>query len=105
MSDDFYDMLGVSKDATEEEIQQAFRTKAAEYHPDVSDDPDAEEKFKKIKKAKEVLTDEEKRQAYDQMGQALWRRWRRCRWTVRRCGRWRLRGHLQSVLRGRWRQF
>jgi molecular chaperone DnaJ len=68
MSDDFYDVLGVSKDATEEEIQQAFRTKAAEYHPDVSDEPDAEKKFKKIKKAKEVLTDDEKRQAYDQMG-------------------------------------
>jgi molecular chaperone DnaJ len=68
MSEDFYDVLGVSEDATEEEINQAFRTKAAQYHPDVSDEPDAEEKFKKIKKAKEVLTDEEKRQAYDRMG-------------------------------------
>ncbi len=68
MSEDFYDVLGVSEDATEEEIQQAFRTKAAKYHPDVSDEPDAEEKFKKVKKAKEVLTDEEKRQAYDRMG-------------------------------------
>ncbi|GAB3685049.1 molecular chaperone DnaJ [Salinarchaeum chitinilyticum] len=68
MSEDFYDVLGVSRDADEDEIQQAYRKKAAEYHPDVSDDPDAEEKFKKAKKAKEVLTDEEKRQAYDQLG-------------------------------------
>ncbi|MFB6096418.1 MAG: molecular chaperone DnaJ [Haloferacaceae archaeon] len=68
MSEDFYDVLGVSRDASEDEIRQAYRTKAAEYHPDVSDEPDAEEKFKKVKKAKEVLTDEEKRQMYDQMG-------------------------------------
>ncbi|MUV91156.1 DnaJ domain-containing protein, partial [Halapricum sp. CBA1109] len=68
MSEDFYDVLGVSRDASAEEIQEAYRKKAREYHPDVSDDPDAEEKFKKVKKAKEVLTDEEKRQAYDQMG-------------------------------------
>ncbi|MFB6253938.1 MAG: molecular chaperone DnaJ [Halobacteriaceae archaeon] len=68
MSENFYDVLGVSRDADEDEIQQAFRKKAAKYHPDVSDDPDAEEKFKKIKKAKEVLTDEEKRRMYDQLG-------------------------------------
>ncbi|MFC5366087.1 molecular chaperone DnaJ [Salinirubrum litoreum] len=68
MSEDFYDVLGVSRDADEEEIKQAYRTKATEYHPDVSDDPDAEEKFKQIKTAKEVLTDEEKRRQYDQMG-------------------------------------
>lgn len=68
MSEDFYDVLGVSRDASEEEINRAFREKAAKIHPDVSDDPDAEDKFKKIKKAKEVLTDDEKRRAYDQMG-------------------------------------
>jgi len=68
MSRDFYDILGVSRDASEEEIQEAYREKAREYHPDVSDDPDAEEKFKQAKKAKEVLMDEEKRQLYDQMG-------------------------------------
>jgi len=68
MSQDFYEILGVSRDASEDEIKEAYREKAREYHPDVSDDPDAEEKFKKAKKAKEVLTDEEKRQMYDQMG-------------------------------------
>jgi molecular chaperone DnaJ len=68
MSQDFYDILGVSRDASEDEITEAYRKKAREYHPDVSDDPDAEEKFKNIKKAKEVLTDEQKRRQYDQMG-------------------------------------
>ncbi|WP_224335979.1 molecular chaperone DnaJ [Haloprofundus halobius] len=68
MSEDFYDVLGVSRDADEDEIKQAYRKKAAEYHPDVSDDPDADEKFKKVKKAKEVLTDDEKRRMYDQVG-------------------------------------
>jgi molecular chaperone DnaJ len=68
MTEDFYDVLGVGRDASESDIKSAYRKKAAKYHPDVSDDPDAEEKFKKIKKAKEVLTDDQKRQAYDQMG-------------------------------------
>ncbi|MFC6730233.1 DnaJ domain-containing protein, partial [Natronoarchaeum mannanilyticum] len=68
MSEDFYDILGVSRDASEDEIQQAYRKKASELHPDVSDDPNAEEKFKKAQKAKEVLTDEEKRNAYDRLG-------------------------------------
>jgi molecular chaperone DnaJ len=68
MSEDFYDILGVSRDASEEEIEDAYREAVRKYHPDVSDDPDAEEKFKKAKKAKEVLTDEEKRRQYDQMG-------------------------------------
>lgn len=68
MSEDFYEVLGVSRDADEDDIKDAYRDKATEYHPDVSDDPNAEEKFKQVKKAKEVLTDDEKRQAYDQMG-------------------------------------
>ncbi|MFB6082180.1 MAG: molecular chaperone DnaJ [Halanaeroarchaeum sp.] len=68
MPDDFYEVLGVSRDADEEEIKRAYRKKATEYHPDVSDDPDAEEKFKKLQKAKEVLTDDEKRRMYDQLG-------------------------------------
>ena len=68
MSEDFYDALGVGRDADEDEINKAYRKKAAKYHPDVSDEPDAEEKFKRVKKAKEVLTDDEKRRAYDQLG-------------------------------------
>jgi molecular chaperone DnaJ len=68
MSADFYDTLGVSRDASEEEIKRAYRKQAAKYHPDVSDEPDAEEKFKRAQKAKEVLSDEEKRQAYDRLG-------------------------------------
>ncbi len=68
MSEDFYSVLGVSRDASPEEIKQAYREKATEYHPDVSDDPNAEEKFKQIQKAKQVLTDEDKREAYDRMG-------------------------------------
>ncbi|MFB6132080.1 MAG: molecular chaperone DnaJ [Halanaeroarchaeum sp.] len=68
MPEDFYDVLGVSRDADEDEIKRAFRKKASQYHPDVSDEPDAEEKFKKIQKARDVLTDDEKRQMYDQLG-------------------------------------
>lgn len=68
MSEDFYDILGVDRDATEDEINRAYRDKATEYHPDVSDDPNAEEKFKLLQKAKDVLTDEEKRAAYDRLG-------------------------------------
>jgi len=73
MSEDFYDILGVSQDASEEEIEAAYRDKATDYHPDVSDDPNAEEKFKKLQKAKEVLTDEEKRRMYDRMGHERFR--------------------------------
>ena len=68
MSEDFYEILGVDRDASEEEIKRAYRKKAAQYHPDVSDEPNAEEKFKKVQKAKEVLTDEQERAAYDRMG-------------------------------------
>ena len=68
MTEDFYEILGVSRDASEEEIEEAYREAVRNYHPDVSDDPDAEEKFKKAKTAKEVLTDEQKRKQYDQLG-------------------------------------
>lgn len=66
---DYYDILGVSKNATEEEIKKAYRRLANKYHPDKNPgDKSAEEKFKEINEAKEVLTDPEKRKLYDQFG-------------------------------------
>jgi len=68
MARDYYDALGVSRDASQEEIKSAYRKMAQKYHPDASDHEDAEEKFKQVQQAYEVLSDEEKREAYDQMG-------------------------------------
>ena len=65
---DYYEVLGVSRDASESELKSAFRNLARKYHPDVSDAPDAEEKFKEINEAYGVLSDEEKRAAYDRFG-------------------------------------
>lgn len=65
---DYYAVLGVSRDASQEEIKRAFRRKARETHPDVADDPDAEERFKLINEAYEVLSDEQKRANYDRYG-------------------------------------
>ena len=62
---DYYEILGVSPDASQKEIQKAFQNKARKLHPDVSDDPDAEEKFKEVSEAYAVLSDEEKRAQYD----------------------------------------
>ncbi len=67
-SDDYYEILGVSRDADDEEIKKAFKQRALEYHPDRSDDPEAEEKFKKISEAYEVLSDDEQRSRYDRFG-------------------------------------
>lgn len=66
--EDYYKTLGVSKDATDKEIQKAYRKLAHKYHPDSNKSKEAEEKFKKINEAYNVLKDPEKRKAYNQFG-------------------------------------
>jgi len=68
---DYYDLLGVSRDADASAIKKAYRKLAIKYHPDKNpDDAAAEEKFKEIGEAYEVLSDEDKRAAYDRYGHA-----------------------------------
>jgi DnaJ-class molecular chaperone len=70
MASDYYQILGVSKTATEAEIKRAYRKKALEYHPDRNKSKEAGEKFKEVNQAYEVLSDTQKRQTYDQFGAA-----------------------------------
>lgn len=65
---DYYEVLGVSKDASDDAIKKAYRRLAKKYHPDVNHEPGAAEKFKEINEANEVLSDPAKRKAYDQFG-------------------------------------
>src|SRR5512138_2793029 len=67
---DYYEVLGVPKTASTEDLKSAFRRLARQYHPDVNKSPDAEERFKEINEAYAVLSDPDKRAAYDRYGHA-----------------------------------
>lgn len=67
---DYYEVLGVSKNASKDEVKRAYRKLALQYHPDRNKSPDAEEKFKEISEAYAILSDDTKRQQYDQFGHA-----------------------------------
>src|ERR671929_2096885 len=74
---DYYKILGVSRNASEKDIKSAYRKLARKYHPDVNPgDRQAEDKFKEIGEAYEVLSDPEKRKRYDQFG-SNWQAWQR----------------------------
>ncbi|MEA2397450.1 MAG: curved DNA-binding protein [Thermoleophilaceae bacterium] len=66
---DYYDTLGVSRDASPEDIRRAYRKLARQYHPDVNKEPEAEDRFKEVAEAYEVLRDPEKRERYDRFGE------------------------------------
>ena len=65
---DYYEVLGVPRDSNQDDIKQAYRRLARKFHPDVSEEPNAEERFKELQEAYEVLKDPEKREAYNRFG-------------------------------------
>ncbi len=67
---DYYEILGINKNTSKEEIKKAYKTLAKKYHPDLNKNKEAEEKFKEVSEAYAVLSDEQKRQTYDQFGHA-----------------------------------
>ena len=67
---DYYEVLGIAKNASGDEIKKAYRTLAPKYHPDVNKEAGAETKFKEINEAYQTLSDDKKRAAYDQFGHA-----------------------------------
>lgn len=104
---DYYTILGVDKKASEKEIKQAYRRLVRQHHPDVNpDDPTAEERFKEINEAHEVLSDPEKRRKYDHLG-TDWRRWQQAgggpdgfdwgRWTTQGPGGRRVYMHYGDI--------
>lgn len=68
--EDYYKVLGVDRDASDQEINKAYRKLAKKYHPDLNHEPGAEEKYKQVNEAYEVLHDKQKRAQYDQFGSA-----------------------------------
>ena len=65
---DYYKIMGLARNATQDEVKRAYRKLARKYHPDVSKEPDAESKFKELGESYEVLKDPQKRAAYDKLG-------------------------------------
>jgi curved DNA-binding protein len=91
---DYYKILGVNKSASQEEIKKAYRKLAVKYHPDKNKgDKAAEEKFKEIGEAHEVLRDPEKRKLYDQLG-ANWKQYQQAGYNPGQAG------NVHEVVRG-----